>query len=238
MARQRHVVLVHVHGDAELRARLLGEADVVEVRVGEHDRLDVLRPAPERVERRVRAVPRARDAGVDHAQAAVLIDDEPVRVGVLDAVDALGRVQVQRHRARTSHTPRSGTSDRRAGATALWVAPRGYGGHAAIADDGGHGPGRAPRRRLAMDVPKTLAGSAARPGPRSGARQLRAWVAGHAVCDLADLVVTWSAREDVPARRPRLAMAIAGASTLVGAAGAAGLRARPGPGESVGAGSR
>jgi hypothetical protein len=67
---------------------------------------------------------------------------------------------------------------------------------------------------------------------RGDARELRAWVASHAVCDLADLVMTWGARDDLPKRRARLAMGIAGASTLVGGAAAAGLR--PGPGDRSG----
>ena len=56
------------------------------------------------------------------------------------------------------------------------------------------------------------------------ARELRAWVAGHAVCDLIDLIATWVARDDLPQRRARMAMVIAAASTLVGGAAAAGLR--------------
>ena len=59
---------------------------------------------------------------------------------------------------------------------------------------------------------------------RGDARELRAWVTGHAACDLADLLVTWVARDDLPKRRARLAMGIAATSTLVGGAAAAGLR--------------
>jgi hypothetical protein len=59
---------------------------------------------------------------------------------------------------------------------------------------------------------------------RGEAGELRAWVAGHALSDLADLVATWLARDDPPKRRAKLAMAIAGVSTLAGAAAAAGLR--------------
>jgi hypothetical protein len=59
---------------------------------------------------------------------------------------------------------------------------------------------------------------------RGDALELRVWVAGHAVCDLTDLVATWNARSDLPRRRARLAMAIAGASTVVGGAAAVGLR--------------
>src|SRR3954454_7190918 len=62
-----------------------------------------------------------------------------------------------------------------------------------------------------------LGAGALRAVARGDARELRAWVAGHAVCDLADLVATWMARDDLPARRGRMAMAVAGASTVVGA---------------------
>jgi hypothetical protein len=58
---------------------------------------------------------------------------------------------------------------------------------------------------------------------RDDRSELRAWLACHTVCDLADLVATWSARSDLPARRARLAMAVAAASTIVGAAAAGGL---------------
>lgn len=59
---------------------------------------------------------------------------------------------------------------------------------------------------------------------RGDSRELRAWVTGQAVCDLADLVATWGARDKLPSKQARVAMAIAGASTLVGGAAAAGLR--------------
>jgi hypothetical protein len=59
---------------------------------------------------------------------------------------------------------------------------------------------------------------------RGDAAELRAWVAGHAVCDLADLLATASARGSLPPRRARMAMGIAAVSTLVGAVAAAGLR--------------
>jgi hypothetical protein len=54
--------------------------------------------------------------------------------------------------------------------------------------------------------------------------ELRAWMAGHALSDGADLAATWAARGHLPRRRARLAMAIAGASTVIAAASAAGLR--------------
>ena len=69
-----------------------------------------------------------------------------------------------------------------------------------------------------------LGAGALRALARSEVPELRAWVAGHTVCDFVDLIATWSVRDDLPARRARLAMTIAGASTLVGGAAAAGLR--------------
>jgi hypothetical protein len=58
--------------------------------------------------------------------------------------------------------------------------------------------------------------------------ELRAWVASQALCDLADLVVTFKARRRLPRGRRRLAMTVAGASTVIGGAAAAGLTARAG----------
>jgi hypothetical protein len=58
--------------------------------------------------------------------------------------------------------------------------------------------------------------------------ELRAWVASQALCDLADLLVTYNARQRLPGDRARLAMVVAGASTLIGGAAAAGLTARVG----------
>jgi hypothetical protein len=56
--------------------------------------------------------------------------------------------------------------------------------------------------------------------------EARAWFAAHALADGADTVVTWAARDRLPKRRARFALAVAGASTAVGALGAAGLRER------------
>jgi hypothetical protein len=68
-----------------------------------------------------------------------------------------------------------------------------------------------------------LGAGALRALARRDDRELRAWVAGHAVCDLADLIVTWAARGHLPGRQAKLAMSIAAASTLVGTASAVGL---------------
>jgi hypothetical protein len=80
------------------------------------------------------------------------------------------------------------------------------------------------RSQGARDV--ALGAGALRALARRDQRELRAWVTGQAVCDFADLVATWHAQKRLPTRRARLAMAIAGASTLVGGAAAAGLRPR------------
>jgi hypothetical protein len=80
------------------------------------------------------------------------------------------------------------------------------------------------RSQGARDV--ALGAGALRALGRGEDRELRAWATAHAVCDMVDLVVTWAARDDLPKRRARLAMGIAGASTLVGAAAAVGMGTR------------
>ncbi|HEX6457682.1 MAG TPA: DUF4267 domain-containing protein [Thermoleophilaceae bacterium] len=72
----------------------------------------------------------------------------------------------------------------------------------------------------------TLGGGALRALARGESRELGVWVAGQAICDLTDLLATWNARDSLPRRQSRLAMAVAGVSTLVGGAAAAGLRPR------------
>ena len=57
--------------------------------------------------------------------------------------------------------------------------------------------------------------------------ELRAWMLAHTGSDLADLAVTWLAHDHLPTRRARLAMAIAGVSSLVGGAAAVSLRSTP-----------
>jgi hypothetical protein len=51
----------------------------------------------------------------------------------------------------------------------------------------------------------------------------RAWMAAHALADGLDTAVTWAARERLPKRRARLALAIAAGSTAVAVLGAARL---------------
>jgi hypothetical protein len=70
-----------------------------------------------------------------------------------------------------------------------------------------------------------LGAGALRAAARGTPPELRAWMAGHALSDGADLVATWAARRRLPRRRARLAMTIAGVSTLAAAASAAGLAA-------------
>lgn len=59
---------------------------------------------------------------------------------------------------------------------------------------------------------------------RGDSPELRRWMMAHIAADLADLVVTWAARDDLPTRRSRLAMAVAAISTIVGGAAAATTR--------------
>jgi hypothetical protein len=55
--------------------------------------------------------------------------------------------------------------------------------------------------------------------------EARIWVAGHALADATDFVATWAARDRLPRRGSRLALTVAGLSTIVAAAAAAGIRA-------------
>ena len=71
-----------------------------------------------------------------------------------------------------------------------------------------------------------LGGGALRALASGNERELRAWVASQAVCDLADLVATYHARRRLPKDRARLAMAVAGASTVIAGAAALGLTGR------------
>jgi hypothetical protein len=99
MAGQRHVVLVHIDGHPELGSRALGEAEVVEVPVGEHDGLHVVRLAAQALDGVEEGPPRSRHSGVHDGEPPVVLDEVPVRVRVLDPVDARCRVGMQ-HRVR------------------------------------------------------------------------------------------------------------------------------------------
>jgi hypothetical protein len=68
---------------------------VIEVRVGEDDRLDVAERAAEPRQRVAQRLPRRGHAGVDHRQPAPVLDDVPVREGVGDPVDALGDIGLE-----------------------------------------------------------------------------------------------------------------------------------------------
>src|SRR3978361_1441409 len=89
MHAQWHVILVHVDRHAELASRALREPDVVEVRVREDDRLDLVRAAPELPQGAVERVPGGWYAGVHDRDRPVVLDEVPVGVRVLDAVDAV-----------------------------------------------------------------------------------------------------------------------------------------------------
>ena len=73
-----------------------------------------------------------------------------------------------------------------------------------------------------------LGAGALRALARGDERELRAWAAGHAVCDLVDVRATWTTRRRLPKNGARLALIVGGASTVVGAAAAAGLRPNSG----------
>ena len=59
---------------------------------------------------------------------------------------------------------------------------------------------------------------------RGEPRDARIWVAGHALADATDFAATWAARERLPQRGARLALVVAGLSTAVATAAAAGER--------------
>jgi hypothetical protein len=77
------------------------------------------------------------------------------------------------------------------------------------------------RAQGARDV--ALGAGAIRALVRGEVPEMRAWVVAQAGCDLVDLIATWSARDALPRRRARMAMAVAGVSTVVAGGAAAGL---------------
>jgi hypothetical protein len=83
------------------------------------------------------------------------------------------------------------------------------------------------RSQAVRDV--ALGAGALRAIARGDVHELRAWVGSHVLCDLVDLLVTYDARDDLPKRRARLAMGIAGASVFVGSAAVALSRSPEGP---------
>lgn len=72
-----------------------------------------------------------------------------------------------------------------------------------------------------------LGAGALRALARGDERELRAWVLGQTVADATDTVATWVARRKLPKRQAKLAMTVAGVSTLVGGAAAIALRPAP-----------
>jgi hypothetical protein len=85
---ERDVVLVHLDRDAQLRPGALGEADVIEVGVGKHERTYVPAGTPEPGQGVQQRVPGAGDPAVDDREAVIAFDDVPVRERVFDSVDA------------------------------------------------------------------------------------------------------------------------------------------------------
>jgi hypothetical protein len=78
------------------------------------------------------------------------------------------------------------------------------------------------RSQAVRDI--ALGAGALRAAVRGEAPELRAWMLAHVLSDLTDLVVTWAAHDDLPKRRARFAMVVAGVSTVVGGAAAAAAR--------------
>ncbi len=92
---QRAVALVQPDVDVPLGADALGEPDVVGVRVSEDDRLDVVGGAPDRLQVPGQTGPAGGQAAVDDGHLPLVLDEVPVGVGVLDAVDAVGDVALE-----------------------------------------------------------------------------------------------------------------------------------------------
>ena len=62
---------------------------------------------------------------------------------------------------------------------------------------------------------------------RSDPSELRHWMLGHTASDLTDFVATLVALDDLPKRRGRFALTVAGISTVVAATSAATARPQP-----------
>src|SRR5439155_1419753 len=75
LACERDVVRVHADRDAALLADALGEADVVGMRVCQHDRTDVVEDAAHRGQLAWQRVPVAGRTGIDDGDAALLLEE-------------------------------------------------------------------------------------------------------------------------------------------------------------------
>jgi hypothetical protein len=98
MTNHRQLARVGVYRHRELAAGALGEADVVEVTVCQHDGRDRILLAADCSEQLLQRRPGAGMARVDDGQSVAVLDDVPVRVRVLDAMNSLGDRQVEHHR--------------------------------------------------------------------------------------------------------------------------------------------
>ena len=81
---------VGVHRDPQPLHEATRGTDVVEVRVREHEGLDVLRATPERAHGVPQRTPHGGQAGVHEGQPVRVLDEVAVHVRVLDEVDAGG----------------------------------------------------------------------------------------------------------------------------------------------------
>ena len=98
---------MHEHGQPQLAPCALGEADVIEVRMGQDERAHVGGRPTERAESLVQQRPRRlRHSGVDDRQLPVVLDEVPVCVGILDPVDAGCDVSLEHRDRRSRFEPR------------------------------------------------------------------------------------------------------------------------------------
>lgn len=104
--------------------------------VSEYDGLDVAGPAPKPPQRRQQRLPRGGHARVDDRQLTVVLDEIPVRVGILDPVHARGDVRVKHRDQRSAawlmptSCPDAGAGSEhaccaiRAGSSTAWLTSR------------------------------------------------------------------------------------------------------------------
>ena len=79
---------MHPYGDPALAAQPLGEADVIGVRVREHERADILDRQPHRRELGRQVIPVAGGAGVDDRHLAGLFEQVHVHQTWAETADA------------------------------------------------------------------------------------------------------------------------------------------------------
>ena len=122
MSCERDVVLVHVHGDPELRSAAFGDADVVEVPVREDEGFDVVDRTAELPSAASERLPGGGNAGVDKGQSVIVFEQVEVGERVFDPVHSRCDVGVQGH-ADDPEEPASFSSTIRAATSTVMTMP-------------------------------------------------------------------------------------------------------------------